>query len=259
MDIEFLVQDIFALTRPQWKVASNIEEATKVFQLAMVQDQKNSGMDKVLEQDDETSGASSDDEAAGDHDDDDDSASEDGDAEVDVGHPPRLAHLCTTDPVPIMQDAEQDPSYDANESDEEEEAIVVTREEERIDPEDEADFDREYAKIMAESFETRKFQPKQQFDLPLPVRTKAREATASGETAETGPSIPAGTMAFSLLTKRGNRQQVRMMLSWLVFVFCVVTKRDRLAPLNCPRTLTSPWPWSTSGRRQRKNNNASRT
>ncbi|KAK4145894.1 armadillo-type protein [Dichotomopilus funicola] len=188
MDIEFLVQDIFALTRPQWKVASNIEEATKVFQLAMVQDQKTSGMDKVLEQDDETSGASSDDEAAGDHDDDEDSASEDGDAEVD--------------------DAEQDPSYDASESDEEE-AIVVTREEERIDPEDEADFDREYAKIMAESFETRKFQPKQQFDLPLPVRTKAREAAASGETAETGQAIPAGTMAFSLLTKRGNRQQTR--------------------------------------------------
>ncbi|KAH6635459.1 armadillo-type protein [Chaetomium sp. MPI-SDFR-AT-0129] len=188
MDIEFLVQDIFALTRPQWKVASNIEEATKVFQLAMVQDQKTSGMDKVLEQDDETSGASSDDEAAGDHDDDEDSASEDGDAEVD--------------------DAEQDPSYDASDSDEEE-AIVVTREEERIDPEDEADFDREYAKIMAESFETRKFQPKQQFDLPLPVRTKAREATASGETAETGQAIPAGTMAFSLLTKRGNRQQTR--------------------------------------------------
>jgi regulator of nonsense transcripts 2 len=25
MDIEFIVQDVFALTRPQWKLASNIE------------------------------------------------------------------------------------------------------------------------------------------------------------------------------------------------------------------------------------------
>lgn len=86
MDIEFLVQDIFALTRPQWKLASNIEEATKVFQLAMAQDQKTSGLDKIVEQDDGTSAASSDDENdAAEHDDDDESGSEDGEAEAEVG------------------------------------------------------------------------------------------------------------------------------------------------------------------------------
>lgn len=84
MDIEFLVQDIFALCRPQWKLASNIEEATKVFQLAMVQDQKTSGLDKAVEQDDETSGGSSDDEPVGDQDDDDESGSEDGEVEVEA-------------------------------------------------------------------------------------------------------------------------------------------------------------------------------
>jgi regulator of nonsense transcripts 2 len=31
---------------------------------------------------------------------------------------------------------------------------VVTRQEEEIDPEDEADFEREYAKMMAESLES---------------------------------------------------------------------------------------------------------
>lgn len=108
--------------------------------------------------------------------------------------------------IRIAQDADQDASYDA--SDSEEEAIVVTREEEQIDPEDEADFDREYAKIMAESAETRKFQPKQQVDIPLPIRAKTREATSGSETTESGPGTPGGTMAFSLLTKRGNRQQV---------------------------------------------------
>ena len=105
---------------------------------------------------------------------------------------------------------EQDPSYSA--SDSEDEAIVVTREEEEVDPEDEADFDREYAKIMAESFETRKFQPKQQVDIPLPVRPKNREAASGAEATESGPAAgpatPGVTMAFSLLTKRGNRQQV---------------------------------------------------
>lgn len=88
MDIEFLVQDIFALCRPQWKLASNIEEATKVFQLAMVQDQKTSGLDKAVEQDDETSGGSSDDEPVGD--DDDDSGSEDGEVEVEASITPNL-------------------------------------------------------------------------------------------------------------------------------------------------------------------------
>ncbi|KAK4156234.1 armadillo-type protein [Chaetomidium leptoderma] len=187
MDIEFLVQDIFALTRPQWKLASNIEEATKVFQLAVAQDQKTSGLDKVMEQDDGLSGASSDDEHDMHHDDDDESGSDDGDVDA--------------------EDLEQDPSYNASES--EEEAIVVTREEEEIDPEDEADFDREYAKIMAESFETRKFQPKQQFDIPLPVRAKNRDAANGSEPVESGPGTPGGTMAFALLTKRGNRQQAR--------------------------------------------------
>ena len=87
MDIEFLVQDIFALTRPQWKLASNLEEASKVFQLAVAQDQKTSGIDKGAEQDDGTSGVSSDDDNAddlnlGDHEDDEDSDSEDAEVEV---------------------------------------------------------------------------------------------------------------------------------------------------------------------------------
>jgi regulator of nonsense transcripts 2 len=49
MDIEFIVQDVFALTRPQWKLASNIEEAGKAFQLAMAQDQKTTGIEKTAE------------------------------------------------------------------------------------------------------------------------------------------------------------------------------------------------------------------
>ncbi|KAL2021934.1 hypothetical protein VTK56DRAFT_6353 [Thermocarpiscus australiensis] len=192
MDIEFLVQDIFALTRPQWKLASNLEEATKVFQLAVAQDQKTSGLDKAVEQDDRTSEVLSDadDENAdymplGEQDDDEDLGSEEGEAE----------------------ESEQNPSY--HNSDSEEEAIVVTREEEEVDPEYEADFDREYAKIMAESFETRKFERKPQFDIPLPVRPKNREVSSSGETADGGAGTPGGKMAFALLTKRGNRQQTR--------------------------------------------------
>lgn len=98
MDVEFLVQDIFALTRPQWKLASNLEEATKVFQLAVAQDQKTSGLDRAVEHDERTSAATSDDDNAddnaddmhlGDHDDDEELGSDEGEAEV--GHTVRPA------------------------------------------------------------------------------------------------------------------------------------------------------------------------
>ncbi|KAK4450704.1 regulator of nonsense transcripts 2 [Podospora aff. communis PSN243] len=189
MDIEFLVQDIFSLTRPQWKLASNLDEATKVFQLAVAQDQKTAGLDKGAEQDDGSHESSSEDENADDlqledQEDNEDDESEDAEAE----------------------EHEQNPPYS---SDEFEAEIVVTRQEEEIDPEDEADFEREYAKMMAESLESRKSERKQQFDLPLPVRPKVREHTAGGESAEGVTENPGTTMAFSLLTKKGNRQQTR--------------------------------------------------
>lgn len=84
MDIEFTVQDTFALTRPQWKLAANIDEAAKAFQLAVAQDQKMAGIDKTVDMDDATSGPSSDDENGenDDADDDDESASEEEEGEV---------------------------------------------------------------------------------------------------------------------------------------------------------------------------------
>lgn len=62
MDIEFIVQDTFSLTRPQWKLATTLEEATKAFNLALAQDQKNAGLDKTTDQDDTSSSASSNDD-----------------------------------------------------------------------------------------------------------------------------------------------------------------------------------------------------
>ena len=106
------------------------------------------------------------------------------------------------------------PSTPATESEDEdeEEAIVVTRQEEEIDPEEEADFEREYAKMMAESLESRKHERKAAFDVPLPMRRKDRDVNLTnepwGDEPATLNATSTGTMAFSLLTKRGNRQQV---------------------------------------------------
>lgn len=62
MDIEFIVQDTFVLTRPQWKLATNLEEAAKALHLAIAQDQKSSGIDKAADQDDASIRSSSSDD-----------------------------------------------------------------------------------------------------------------------------------------------------------------------------------------------------
>jgi regulator of nonsense transcripts 2 len=97
-------------------------------------------------------------------------------------------------------------------SDDEEEQIVVTRQEDERDPEADAEFDRELAKLMSESAESRKFERKPVFDVPLPMR-RAREATITSEDggaeAAPTPAPPTNMMKFSLLSKRGNKQQTR--------------------------------------------------
>ena len=101
-----------------------------------------------------------------------------------------------------VHNADHDP-----ESGSEEEQIFVTRQEEERDPEAEAEFDRAFEKMVAESLDSRKFERKTMFDVPLPMRRAAREASAVDEAAS-NTQAPPNTMAFSLMTKRGNRQQV---------------------------------------------------
>lgn len=87
----------------------------------------------------------------------------------------------------------------------------MTRREEEFDPEAEADFDQEFEKMMAESLDSRKFERKPLFDVPLPMRRGQRETNSSvEEIAESGAQTPPSTMSFALMTKKGNRQQVSL-------------------------------------------------
>lgn len=108
-----------------------------------------------------------------------------------------------------------DPNIEQHGDDESEEddRIFVKRQEEERDPEAEAEFDREFEKMMAESLESRRFERKAVFDVPLPMKRPGRDAVP-GEKAVEGSQTPISTMAFSLMTKKGNKQQV-----WLPFCF----------------------------------------
>ena len=114
-----------------------------------------------------------------------------------------------------------------------EEEIIVTRQEEERDPDAEADFDRELAKMMAESLDSRKFERKPMFDVPLPMRRAARDASTAGEDSPNeGIATPPNTMAFYLMTKKGNRQQVCS--------FRVVTNDTNLISMSQTRTIEMP-------------------
>ncbi|KAI0132458.1 MIF4G domain-containing protein [Xylariales sp. AK1849] len=215
MDIEFIVQDTFSLTRPQWKLATNLEEASKAFQLAVAQDQKNAGLDKIIDPDDAESDASSDDDGI---EGDGDEVLPEADGEEDEN----------SDGEDEIEDTERQPDSPLD-TESEEEKIVVTRKAEEIDPEDEADFEREYAKMMTESLESRKFERKPQFDVPLPVRSKARETSTSNEPEDGDEPRAPNMMAFSLLTKKGHRQQTRTVELPSNSTFAVAMKNQQQA------------------------------
>ena len=89
------------------------------------------------------------------------------------------------------------------------EDVIVVRKEEERDPEADAEFDRELAKMMTESVDARKFERKPVFDVALPMRKAQREPTfAPDDGPINGEAPPMSKMAFSLMTKKGNRQQV---------------------------------------------------
>ena len=196
MDVDFLVQDTYSTVRPQWKLASDPEEATRLFTEAIAQNYNVPDSERPVEADEEDAESSSSD---------DEGIEEDAIPEIEEEQE-SSDEAEASGPNPEMNENED--------SEWEDEHIVVTRQEEERDPEAEADFDREFEKMMAESMDSRRFERKAIFDIPLPMKRPARE-TVAPESPEVAPveaepvqPEPAKTMAFSLMTKKGNKQQV---------------------------------------------------
>ncbi|KAL2027253.1 hypothetical protein VTO58DRAFT_111344 [Aureobasidium pullulans] len=190
MDVEFVVQDMFALLRPQRKVATTFEEAQQVFSEAVKHNYQNSGSNKQQaeqEEEEEEDGRGIDDVNNDDGEDDKSSGDESAEPTDDEG-------------------AGETPEEG---TEDEEEHIVVTRPEDQRDPEADAEFDRELAKMMAESVESRKFDRKPVFDVPLPMR-KTATATSTPNSEPAQPVEPtSNTMKFALLSRKGNKPQTR--------------------------------------------------
>jgi regulator of nonsense transcripts 2 len=61
MDVEFILQDSYALTRPHWKLSTDVSEAARLFGEAVAQNYKVQEIDKAPELDDEAESSPSDD------------------------------------------------------------------------------------------------------------------------------------------------------------------------------------------------------
>ena len=130
-----------------------------------------------------------------------------------------------------------------------------------MDPEAEADFDREFAKLMAESLDSRKFDRKPLFDVPLPMRRAQKDIPMAGdESPVEGTSTPPNpnTMAFSLMTKKGNKQQVNL-ASKLLFCLLFTQFCNRPNQSNYRQTLILQSPCDRKGRLNAQSSSASRT
>ncbi|KAI9868797.1 MAG: hypothetical protein M1813_004648 [Trichoglossum hirsutum] len=209
MDIEFIIQDTLSATRPLWKLPPSLDDAAKAFAEAVSLNYKTQDTEKAADLED-SDVDSSPDEGADDEEVPVPEAEEDAHSsgeEVEVHLLSPKCHPANSALTSIQTVI----SGEVHRSDFEDEDIVVTRQGEERDPEADAEFDRELARMMAESLDSRKFERKSQFDVPLPMkRSTARDAPADAEEdAELTRSHPPNTMAFSLLTKRGNRQQTR--------------------------------------------------
>lgn len=205
MDMEFVVQDLYGVLRSQWKLVLNdLGEASRLFSEACKTNYHDTAAGKVAEVEEREELVDADVDG-----------SDDGELEGDARPTADAEGNVKSDDEPHHTADDE-----VEQADSEEERIVVTRPEDQRDPAADADFDRELAKLMAEGVESRKFERKPMFDVPLPMRRTAPTTTATNVTAaaeDGGDEAPApqvskakgpGMMKFALLSKKGNRQQV---------------------------------------------------
>ncbi|CAI2187929.1 7012_t:CDS:10, partial [Funneliformis geosporum] len=98
------------------------------------------------------------------------------------------------------EEAETD---EINELEGEDELVVHTNRQEKISTEDDEEFEREFSKMMTESMESRKYERKPaMLDVAIPMNLKGGDKASD---------FLDGSVAFTLLTKKGNKQQMKTM------------------------------------------------
>ncbi|KAF9322104.1 hypothetical protein BG003_006949 [Podila horticola] len=179
LEIEYMIEDTFTELRPKLRRFQTYEEAVVAVESLLgplgTNDQSNVGNDDS-DSDDSDNDEDGDDDG---QDDEDDDSYDDDDG---------------------MEDDED--SHAMRQMEDEEQAVVLTNHNKPAEPVDE-DFEREYLKMMTESLESRKFERKHlTLDVAIPI---IRPADRREEPKTENPDH----VSFTLLTKKGNKQQMR--------------------------------------------------
>ena len=110
----------------------------------------------------------------------------------------------------------------SSEEDSEDEDVIIHMEEqeEEMDQEeieDELEFERAYSSLVQESMDSRRFEKKTVLDIPIPL-------LRSQESGDNDKPESANQITFSLLTKRGNKQQLKSMALPSNSTFAILNK-----------------------------------
>ncbi|KAF9210202.1 hypothetical protein BGZ49_000023 [Haplosporangium sp. Z 27] len=177
LEIEYMIEDTFTELRPKLRRFQTYEETLVAVEAL------HGPLDQVsMNQNDESDSEDSegDDEGDDDNQDDDDESTDDEDDGLD----------------------EDEEIHAMRHTDDEEQAVVLTNQHKPVEAIDE-DFEREYLKMMTDSLESRKFERKHlTLDVAIPILRSADRRE------EVQPSNP-DHVTFTLLTKKGNKQQLK--------------------------------------------------
>lgn len=216
MDVDFMITDTLEMLRPQLQILTSYEEANEAVDRMLLEQLKTvqSTTDgKALLEDGFEESELSDSSMSGGEDDEDDL---------------------------LPQDRQQeDDDLDAtisNQDEEDQDVVVLKNKKEQLSREEEEEFEREFSKMMSDSIDSRKFEKKAaMLDVPIPMNLRGSQGESNctrvspatnytyfqdRRTIAQGTNKPeTGKMAFTLLTKKGNRQQVGVMLKCLFLHF----------------------------------------
>ncbi|KAI8916749.1 armadillo-type protein [Powellomyces hirtus] len=203
MDIEFTLSDTFELLRPKLVILQTYEEAAAAYgQLATEQYQatQNGG-----------------DNGIGD-------ASDDEDDDEDEGGADRRGQSADDDEEDD-NDSKNQPQADEEDGGIDDDEAVIVHMQHDVDEEADEDFEREFSRMMQESVEGRRTDRKSVFDAPVPTRLK----TATAPLIDKPDSEEGDQVAFTLLTKKGNKQQARTMALPADISFVINTRNKQEA------------------------------
>ncbi|CAO3628795.1 unnamed protein product [Cunninghamella echinulata] len=187
MDVDFMVSDTFEMLRPKMHIFSTYEEANAEVDLILL-DQLKSVQGK------------------------DDKAQEDGFEDSDAYESSSEEDDDDEDNDILDKDDEDVDSMDESNNvvgNDEDDVVVLKRQEQKQKEEDD-EFEKEFSRMISDSIESRKYEKKSTvLDVPIPMNLRGSQDRRV--VAEKNEQPDTGSMAFTLLTKKGNKQQTKTM------------------------------------------------